>query len=600
MIHKKYKHKLQTLITGMILLFIFGAVIFLRDQSEGLLGNQTAQVGNSLNNFLNCPGYQETDLLRNGGFEDGVPENTAFTLPNPYKKLCIWEGIYDYFSTQELPGSPSLLYPWPWTINLLSPENERMIRFGTVQHINAGYQSHEYIFQELQNNLIDGQTYNLSFSYETTSTFGTEGVGIAIAIVDEEDLSQFPQYYLTQQDTTLFYSFNLYDNQPNGDYANPAQFMSAMSQYIPSEKFIYISPNNEFMLQEDLDWRDFSTEFTFEDTPGSNEYLVMIPIGYAPDYAMLPGMAIKPAGLLFIDNVSFEEVAIDPVCALTYTGTLTESVYAVYGTDIVAINPGESINIANLTPYIPGSLNPLPSQGFLVSKLGNDLINIQSLNGESLTEEEVFSLFTIQNLSVSNFFTASGGSHYFNFECGGSCDLVGDLNENGIVDENDIEQIIASFGETCDECEEDVNEDSVVGIQDILIVTALIGTSCSSQEANQLTITPEITGTSYGIQSIPQTTQIGRFYNISQKISLPKRHSIQTMTVTNSIPTESTILKIISNQKNIVFNRKTNTLSIPSISGDTVQIYYDLTLSDHLCKTINDPKQILKENRLCR
>jgi hypothetical protein len=245
-----------------------------------------------------CIDISEDDsIITNGGFEDGFPENTELSVDLYPFVFCNWElsplNVIP-LSSLENSGFPFVFSASAW------PLDTRAVRLNLTQQAdvfggqNNVHQAHPFISSYLD---ISSGDYDFNFTYSAINTSGftaVESFGLAVLVLDSEQMDALKAYsnndiYNADGSEAIFGD---YDYQ----YEDVLNFFTenlAMNE----EQFVHLSETNDFSLSSD--YEEFFQQFVLEN---SYDHLVVMPLGYGPDFDMNPG---SPASLsLFIDNVS--------------------------------------------------------------------------------------------------------------------------------------------------------------------------------------------------------------------------------------------------------------------------------------------------------
>lgn len=441
-----------------------------------------------------CPDYPADQLVKNGGFEDGITVNTNFSLQSPdAETICGWSrdatGYYTwnwgvrYYSLAEATPAPNIM--WPDVYGMANDsDNQRYVGLLVAEH-TSNDQTHDFIAQKIDG-LQSGEEYNLSFKYSVKDASGwtwpeqvggVPSLGVFIAFLSDEQVDQLP-YHPSYGALTFLDGYE--------DYADIGNFVDSFgSQVDMPVDVVYISPENEFEYQSGNEWLDFEISFTTIPQEGFDN-LVIMPIGYDPEYQ--GSSEYKAKAVLLVDDVKLEPR--DLACSFTSE----QSIFYVDSSGELAGVPVNSnvliSDLGNFSNSIFEGLNDLVPT-FAVGLAGDGQLIIDSLVNETFTQEEIEEIFDFTGLEIVDFTPFSGGQHFITFECvseaeeNSTCNNPMDLNNDGEIDEDDVEEFMDLYPAQCENgvgCEGDFNEDGLVNPGDLTQLLSSFGPACSGYD----------------------------------------------------------------------------------------------------------------------
>lgn len=240
---------------------------------------------------------EDSSIITNGGFEEGFPENTELSVDLYPFVFCNWElsplNVIP-LSSLENSGFPFVFSSSAW------PLDTRAVRLNLTQQAsvfggqNNVHQAHPFISSYLE---IGSGNYDFNFTYSAINSAGLTGIenfGFAVLLLNTEQMDALRSYSYND-------IYNLDASQAifgDYDYQHDDVFnFFTVNLAMDDEQFIYLSETNDFSISSE--YESFVKQFVIE---GSYEHLVVMPLGYGPDFDMNPGSPVSLS--LSIDNVS--------------------------------------------------------------------------------------------------------------------------------------------------------------------------------------------------------------------------------------------------------------------------------------------------------
>jgi len=248
--------------------------------------------------ILYCSDEQNDEsIIKNGGFEFGFPENTELSSINLHPFVfCNWE--LSPLNTIPLSSLENTGFPFVFS-NSAWPLDTRAVRLNLTQQAsvfggqNTVHQAHPFISS--YSDIAPGN-YDFNFTYSAINIPGyapVDSFGLVAVLLEDEQMNALRSYvgndiYSPDGTESIFGSHDY-------EYENVVNFFTE-NLTLQDEQFIHLSEIND--ISTSSLYENFEKSFVIEN---SYSHLVVMLLGYGPDFDMIPG---EPAGVsVFVDDV---------------------------------------------------------------------------------------------------------------------------------------------------------------------------------------------------------------------------------------------------------------------------------------------------------
>jgi len=329
-------------------------------------------------------------------------------------------------------------------------------------------------------------------------------------------------------------------------------------------------------------------------------YVYFLPFGPEEDWLVEPWVNIKPFAHIFMDDISID---ITPfTCGVTFSGE------------------GQLLynNLQNeYVPYLGGNLNIEEIGNTAPSNVDEELfymyspvpgyLNIKAPNNVEYETQDILDLFSVSGGEIISATVFSGGNFWIEYECFESCeDVPEDFNQDGIVDNLDVEFFMNFFGQLCsslESCPFDFDGNGIITVQDLMILMGSVGQQCGvplsgdvpDQVDDQNSDQNDLYQSNGNFVKPSKIPGLQKTYNyiVNTKILNTKQSSLQ---IQNFFPKKMTLRGLYSSTKDISLVSKEGIVNFFNLGKTTnIQSYLYLQASDEVCVVISKNKKAYEE-----
>ena len=351
------------------------------------------------------------------------------------------------------------------------------------------------------------------------------------------------------------------------------------------------------VLIDSIDYQDYVAQISILNSDVN--YIYFMPIGLNEDWLVQPWVNLKPNASVFLDDILINSAHF--TCGITFQGE-GELYYSNLDGEYVQHNGG-SIDIESIGNQYPENVD---EDSFYLYSPAPGILNVKAPTNVQFTDADILELFSLQGANVISAISFSGSNFWIEYECLIACsELQEDFNQDGIVDQADVEAFLPFFGQSCsnlETCQFDLDNDGIITVQDMMILIGSVGEQCGvpiSAPSPDSDETNEPENTTYDSQGnfvkpakIPGL-QKPYNYIVNTKFLNTKQ---TTLRIEQFFPSNMILRGLYSSTKNISLVSKEGIVRFFNLGKTTsVKSYLYLEADPEICKIVSQNKKAYAE-----
>ncbi len=579
--NKALKEKLLFITGGVIA--IFGLVIFQQNFPSSLDSSKfLAQVPGE-NIYEECIS-DPTKIIQNGNFEQFIngAQGPTYALSDigswVYKEVCFFESLTNHVEFDIETQS-----------NVLRTFYMKHVFDGNPDNVMFGLDQTAGVVQYIPN--LEPGEYEISLQAKKDTAYMQEEF--------EEGLITL--YIAFSEDTILpmNYNFSWCTNQNMGfGVVNSTNLMTQVGLYddcILSQFDTY----TEVIVNSENYFDEYVANISI--TNPNLKYMYIFPYGITPEWDPIPWSNSKPYSHVYIDNITVNLLPESFTCGITFQGE-GDFYYSNLDGEYV-LHEGGSLDIEVIGNQYPENVD---EDSFYLYSPVPGVLNVKAPTDVTYTDADILELFSLQGGSVISATSFSGSNFWIEYECLIACtEFSEDLNQDGIVDEMDIEAFMPFFGQFCsnlETCQFDLDNDGIITVQDMMILISAVGQECGLPISPSASNPDETSGpenTTYSSQgNFVKPTKIPGLqkpynYIVNTKVLDTKQTALR---IEQFFPSNMILRGLYSSTKNISLVSKEGIVRFFNLGKTTaVKSYLYLEADPEICKTVSQNKKAYTE-----
>jgi|GEM_PF-2372279 len=351
------------------------------------------------------------------------------------------------------------------------------------------------------------------------------------------------------------------------------------------------------VLIDSIDYQDYVAQISILNP--DIKYIYFMPIGLNEDWLVQPWVNLKPNAFVFLDDILINSTPF--TCGITFQGE-GDFYYSNLDGEYV-LHEGGSLDIEVIGNQYPENVD---EDSFYLYSPAPGILNVKAPTDVEYTDADILELFSLQGGSVISATSFSGSNFWIEYECLIACtEFSEDLNQDGIVDEMDIEAFMPFFGQFCsnlETCQFDLDNDEIITVQDLMILISAVGQECglpispSASNPDETSGPENITYSSQG--NFVKPTKIPGLqkpynYIVNTKVLDTKQTALR---IEQFFPSNMILRGLYSSTKNISLVSKEGIVKFFNLGKTTaVKSYLYLEADPEICKTVSQNKKAYAE-----